>query len=664
MTVNGGCDPRGAWDPDDLQRQQDKIVAAINALDADVVGLLEIENSADGDADEALGTLVDALNAAAGSTVWAYVPSSTGFRRRPSRTSSRTRLIYQAPAARRTDGETSRALGDQSTDDQAFGNAREPIGQVFTPVGGGAPFFVAVNHLKSKGSAGPWPDDADTGRRPGRVERVAEATGCRAARLGPDGPGRRPGGRAHRRLQRVHARGPAADPVRRRVHRRCHRARGRSVLVLVRGCPARSTTSCSTPRRCSRPQAPTSGRSTPRSPSPSSTTGTTTTAPCSTTTTSTGPRTMTRWSSGSSRVAAKPVTLTLLDINDFHGRIDANTVKFAGTVEKEKAAAVAADSPVAFVSAGDNISASLFASAVQQDQPTIDVLNALEPQRRRPWATTSSTRGSRPHRPRDRGRHQREVGLPRANVYLKGTTTPALPEYAILDMDGVSVAVIGAVTQETPSLVTPGGITELEFGDPVAAVNRVAAQLSDGDASTARPRCSSPATTRAQAGVCRTAPSKGARGRRRVQGHRRADLRGRRRDLHRPHPPAVRLGGTRSRRDRQDPADRADGSYGEFIGKVVLTFDPASGEVIATPSRTSRAWSHRSSPATPRRRTRRRSRRSSSRPTRGWRRSTPSSSGAGLRERRSAPSRSARSRPTSRPPSPAARTGRPGTRRR
>ena len=52
-----GCDPRGAWDAGDLARQQDKIVAAINALDADVVGLLEIENSAASTAtpDEALG---------------------------------------------------------------------------------------------------------------------------------------------------------------------------------------------------------------------------------------------------------------------------------------------------------------------------------------------------------------------------------------------------------------------------------------------------------------------------------------------------------------------------------------------------------------------------------------------------------------------------------
>ena len=63
-----GCDQRGAWDAGDLQRQQEKIVSAINALDADVVGLMEIENSArlGEQRDEALATLVAALNARAG----------------------------------------------------------------------------------------------------------------------------------------------------------------------------------------------------------------------------------------------------------------------------------------------------------------------------------------------------------------------------------------------------------------------------------------------------------------------------------------------------------------------------------------------------------------------------------------------------------------------
>ena len=47
--TNNSCDtrraPRGAADAEDLKRQQDKIVAAINGLGADVVSLEEIENS-------------------------------------------------------------------------------------------------------------------------------------------------------------------------------------------------------------------------------------------------------------------------------------------------------------------------------------------------------------------------------------------------------------------------------------------------------------------------------------------------------------------------------------------------------------------------------------------------------------------------------------------
>ena len=65
------------------------------------------------------------------------------------------------------------------------------------------------------------------------------------------------------------------------------------------------------------------------------------------------------------------VTINLVGINDFHGRIDANTVKWAGTVEQLKASA---PNPIV-VGAGDLIGASTFASAVADDQPTIDVMN-------------------------------------------------------------------------------------------------------------------------------------------------------------------------------------------------------------------------------------------------------------------------------------------------
>ena len=74
--------------------------------------------------------------------------------------------------------------------------------------------------------------------------------------------------------------------------------------------------------------------------------------------------------------AAEPVKIKLLTINDFHGRIDANTVQFAGTVEKLEQADGAAGANTLFVGAGDFIGAS-GSPRRQQDQPTIDVMNEL-----------------------------------------------------------------------------------------------------------------------------------------------------------------------------------------------------------------------------------------------------------------------------------------------
>ena len=170
------------------------------------------------------------------------------------------------------------------------------------------------------------------------------------------------------------------------------------------------------------------------------------------------------------------VLLNLLNINDFHGRIDGNTVKFAGTIEQLRAAY--GDDNTLFLSAGDNIGASLFASAYADDKPTIDVLNAM--------GLAASAVGNHEF---DKGsadllgRVTDAAQFPYlgANVYAKGTQDPVLPEYATFEVEGLTVAVIGAITQETPSLVSPGGIASLDFGDPVDAVNRVAAYLTDGD---------------------------------------------------------------------------------------------------------------------------------------------------------------------------------------
>ncbi|MBG6085188.1 ExeM/NucH family extracellular endonuclease [Zhihengliuella flava] len=140
--------PRGAADSEDLERQEAKIVAAINALDADVVSLEEIENSAafGKDRDFALATLTDALNEALGDDVWQYVPSPADVP--ADEDVIRTAFIYQKDAVKPI--EESVIL----TDSAAFSNAREPLAQAFQAKRGNVQtrFVAIVNHFKSKGS--------------------------------------------------------------------------------------------------------------------------------------------------------------------------------------------------------------------------------------------------------------------------------------------------------------------------------------------------------------------------------------------------------------------------------------------------------------------------------------------------------------------------------
>ena len=147
------CKLRGAWSSQAFANQQTKIVQAINTIDADVVALEEIENPvASGvstDRDGALKSLVNALNAAAGSEVWAYVPS-------PSTVPANEDVIRIAFIYKKA---TITPVGDSVIyDDPAYtGLARQPLAQEFKPITDanheGANFVVIANHFKSKGSA-------------------------------------------------------------------------------------------------------------------------------------------------------------------------------------------------------------------------------------------------------------------------------------------------------------------------------------------------------------------------------------------------------------------------------------------------------------------------------------------------------------------------------
>ena len=181
-TVRTGCEQRGAWDSADLARQTEKEVSAITALDADVVGLMEIENSAKfgHDRDAALASLVASLNAKAGAGTWAFVPSSTDLPPLDQQDVITSAMIYKPASVMRVD--RSRALGDQSGDGQAFVNAREPIAQTFkAKYGKGDKFLFVVNHFKSKGSPGPFPGDEDTGDGQGSsvTSRILQAQALR-----------------------------------------------------------------------------------------------------------------------------------------------------------------------------------------------------------------------------------------------------------------------------------------------------------------------------------------------------------------------------------------------------------------------------------------------------------------------------------------------------
>lgn len=156
----------------DLERQQTKIVRAINATDADILSLEEIENSValgEADRDDALASLVDALNADAGTTRWAYAPSpaAVDLPGVAEQDVIRTAFIYNPG--------TVDLVGDSVvlTDEPAFADAREPLAQAFKRAGAlpSDAFVVIVNHFKSKGSG----DDDGTGQGLANPDRIAQA---------------------------------------------------------------------------------------------------------------------------------------------------------------------------------------------------------------------------------------------------------------------------------------------------------------------------------------------------------------------------------------------------------------------------------------------------------------------------------------------------------
>ncbi|WP_429233264.1 ExeM/NucH family extracellular endonuclease [Aeromonas salmonicida] len=162
--VGGDANPtgsnRGALTVGEFEKQRTKIVSAITRLNADVVGLMEIENNGYGD-NSAIANLVEALNAAQPDEAdhYRWIASPDG---QPIGTDAITVGLIYRPASVTPQGAASLIVlpVQQAEAQDASGKPvainqgmRESLLQQFSSPKGDAPLTLVVNHLKSKGSA-------------------------------------------------------------------------------------------------------------------------------------------------------------------------------------------------------------------------------------------------------------------------------------------------------------------------------------------------------------------------------------------------------------------------------------------------------------------------------------------------------------------------------
>ena len=481
-----GNGPRGAADEEDFLRQQAKIVGAINEMDADIVSLEEIENSVallgETDRDDALSALVDALNADAGTTRWAYAPSpaAADLPAVEDQDVIRTAFIYDPSTVTRV-GPSRVLVGDAN-----FDNAREPLAQAFKPVGSGNAdvFAVIVNHLKSKSTSGATGDNVDTGQGGynGDRTRQAESLVTFADTFGED-----------RGTDKVFLTGDfnsytMEDPM--------------QVLYDAGFTQVDSDTA----DEWSYSFSGLSG-SLDHVLATDAALGMVTGADI--------------WEINANEsvafqysrynynvtdfyaddvfaasdhnpeivgLATEPPSTTevqLLATNDFHGRIQANRSEAGAAVLAGAVKQLRSENPnTVFAAAGDLIGASTFESFIAQDKPTIDALNEaglevsavgnhefdkgyddLVGRVMAPYDADTNPYG---------GAEWEYLG---ANVKFKESGDPALDGTWIKEMDGVQVGFVGAVTEHLDELVSPAGITDIEVTDIVEATNAAADDL-------------------------------------------------------------------------------------------------------------------------------------------------------------------------------------------
>ena len=144
---------RGADTAEEFDRQRTKILAALAAIDADVFGLIEMENTT---GVSPLADIVDGLNAELGAGTYDVIDTGT-----IGSDAIKVGIIYK-PGTVSPVGD--HAILDSSVDERFRDEFNRPVlAQTFADDDDGGAFTVAVNHLKSKGSPCDAVGDPDVG---------------------------------------------------------------------------------------------------------------------------------------------------------------------------------------------------------------------------------------------------------------------------------------------------------------------------------------------------------------------------------------------------------------------------------------------------------------------------------------------------------------------
>lgn len=145
-TGGGFPTARGANTSTEFARQKNKILSALVGLNADVIGLIEIENDGYG-SNSAIAELASALNTATGTSVWKFINPGVN---KIGTDEIAVGFIYRSDKATAI-GKT--AILDSSIDPQFIDNKNRPaLAQSFRVNSNRAIATAVVNHFKSKGS--------------------------------------------------------------------------------------------------------------------------------------------------------------------------------------------------------------------------------------------------------------------------------------------------------------------------------------------------------------------------------------------------------------------------------------------------------------------------------------------------------------------------------